>query len=287
MNDAVPAFHVSARYLRNLWVQATFGGIGILVGWILFLVVSLPIRPAMLWEELLRLPWRLFTDSRLWLMPSPDEIRELIRFGVGPGLALCAVLGGLADFSSWVAVRYEIHPDKLRMIWRRLTREIAWDLIKTVDERPHAEITRRSLKISQDGAGPILVRGLEQLPEFIEILQSRLPRLSRWSVSAVRVDLTSGLTNLVLGFLLMLPFSITWIAYYVAHAELIALFWSVILLVAALWIWFWRPLSRSHMCVREVEISMAVMILVLSGAMTFLNWIESPATLPTLRSLGI
>ena len=108
MNEAVPTYRISRRYLWNLWQQAIFGGLGILASWGLFLVISLWLRPGLPLEQLCRLSIRALTDPNLWLMPTPDELPELIRFGIGPGLAFCALLGGLADRSSWVAVCYEI-----------------------------------------------------------------------------------------------------------------------------------------------------------------------------------
>src|SRR5262249_29024397 len=154
MNDAVPVFRVSSQYLKNLWLQAASAGSGILASWVLFLIVSALLLPSLPLDQLLQLPWKLASDPNLISMPTLDPVRELIRFGVGPGLAVCALLGGLGDYSSWVAVRYEIHPNKLRMYWHRLTRELAWDLITNVDERPHVESTRCSLVITQVGTDP-------------------------------------------------------------------------------------------------------------------------------------
>lgn len=284
MNEAVPTYRVSRLYIWNLWQQALVGGLGILASWALFLIVSFLLRPGLPFEQLWQLPARVLTDPNLWMMPTPDEIRELIRFGVGPGFAFCALLGGLTDTTSWVAVCYEIHPDKLRMRWRRFTRDISWDLIQSVDERPHADTTRRSLRITQYGTGPILVRGLDALPDFIDVLRSRLPHQAKWRVAPCRIDLTSCATNFTIGFLLLLPLSLTWIAYYVFDSKSIELFWSLALLVIAVWIWFQRPLSRPHMCVREVEVLMALVIVLLSGVLTFIGWMESSNDLPLVFS---
>jgi hypothetical protein len=132
----------------------------------------------------------------------------------------------------------------------------------------------------------VLVRGLDQMTEFVNLVRSRLPRHARWSVSPARIDLTSGPTNFGLGFLLFVPFSASWIAYYFFHSNAIGLFWSLVLLVAACWIFYQRPLSRPHMCVREVEVLMAVMIALLSGVMTLIGWLESPPQLAFSRLFG-
>lgn len=286
MNIEDRTYSISRQYLKNLWQQAIFGGLGILASWAMFVIVSLPFQSALPLGELMRLPGRLLTDSRLWMMPTSDEIRELIRFGTGPAMTFCALLSGFADFSSWVAVRYEILPDKLRMRWRRLTREVTWELIHDVDERPHPDVVLRSLRIAESGAAVILVRGLDQMPEFVEALRSRLPRQAKWTVSATHIDLTNRLTNFVLGFLLFLPFSASWFAYYVVHSSSIGLFWSLVLLIGAFWVWYARPLSRPHMCVREVEVVMAVAILLLSGVMTFIGWLDSPPQMAFSRLFG-
>lgn len=286
MNIEDRTYSISRQYLRNLWHQAIFGGLGILASWVLFVIVSLPFQGALPLAELVKLPGRLFTDSRLWMMPTSDEIRELIRFGTGPAMAFCALLSGFADFSSWVAVRYEILPDKLRMRWRRFTREVTWELIHDVDERPHRDVVLRSLRIAESGAAVILVRGLDQMPEFVEALRVRLPRQAKWTMSVTHIDLTNRLTNFVLGFLLFLPFAASWFAYYVVHSNSIGLFWSLVLLVGAFWVWYARPLSRPHMCVREVEVFMAVAILLLSGVMTFIGWLDSPPQMAFSRLFG-
>ena len=170
------------------------------------------------------------------------------------------------------------------MRWRWFTREVSWDLIQTVDERPHWNATRRSLKVIQTGTGPILVRGLDAMSEFINVLQSRLPRQAKWHISVVRVDLTNRAENFVIGFLLLLPFSLTWIAYYVFESKSIGLFWSLALLVVAVWIWFQRPMSRPQMCIREVEVVIALMLILLSGVLTFISWMESANNLPAVFS---
>jgi hypothetical protein len=286
MNDITRSYSISGRYLRNLWLQALCGGGGILSSWSLFLLVSLWLVPAIPLDQLWRLPIRIFNDPRLWIMPASEEIRELIRFGTGPAMAFCALISGLADFSSWVAIRYEISADRLRMRWRRFTREVSWDLIQTVDERPHADVVRSSLRITQSEKGVVLVRGLDKMIEFVQLVRSQLPRHARWSVSPARIDLTSGPTNFGLGFLLFIPFSASWIAYYFFHSNAIGLFWSLVLLVAAFWIFYRRPLSRPHMCVREVEVLMAVMIALLSGVMTLIGWLESPPQMAFSRLFG-
>lgn len=286
MSDIDRSYSISARYLRNLWLQALCGGSGILASWGLFLGISLYLVPAIPIDQLWQLPIRIFNDSRLWMMPASEEVRELIRFGTGPAIAFSALISGVTDFSSWVAIRYEILPDKLRMRWRRFTREVNWDLIQTVDERPHADVVRSSLRITQSEKGAVLVRGLDQMNEFMQLLRSRLPRHAKWSVSPARVDLTSGPTNFALGFLLFVPLSASWIAYYFFHSNAIGLFWSLVLLVAAFWIYYRRPLSRPHMCVREVEILMAAMIALLSGVMTLIGWLEAPPQMAFSRVFG-
>lgn len=282
----VGCYSISSRYLKNLWLQAFCGGFGILCSWFLFIVVSLWLVPSLPQRQLWQLPIRVLSDSQLWLMPANEELRELIRFGMGPALAVCALLSGIADYSSWVAVRYDILPDKLRMRWRRFTREVEWDLIQSIDERPHADVVRGSLRISQSGKDVVLVRGLDQLTDFIQLVRVRLPRHARWSTSPPRVDLTSGPTNFLLGFLLLIPLSASWVAYYYFRSNVIGLFWSLALLVAAFWVYHRRPLSRPHMCVREVEILMAMMIALLSGVLTLVGWLESPPQMAFTRIFG-
>ena len=286
MAEAVPVYRVSRRFLGNLWQQALFGGLGILSSWGLFLTLSFIWVPAIPFDQILSLPQRALLDTRIW---GPQETGDLIRYWAGPFLALCVIPGGLGDFSSWLSVQYEIQPDKLRMRWRRLTRDIAWDLIHTVDERPHTDSIRSSLKVEQTGAGPILIRGLENLSDVIAILRERLPRRALWKVTPIQVDLTGWTTNFLLGFALMIPIAGSWFAYYVAGLTSLALFWSVGVLLIALWIWVQRPLSRSHMCVREVEIFMIGMLILLSGVITFINWIQAQIELPPVisRFLGL
>lgn len=286
MNETSHSYSISPRFLKNLWLQALCGGGGILTSWGLFLLVSLWAVPGIPVDQLWQLPVRIFNDSRLWMMPASEEIRELIRFGTGPAMVFCALVSGLADFSSWVAIRYEVLPEILRMRWRRFTREVNWDLIHTVDERPNADVARSSLRITQSEQGVVLVRGLDQMTEFIELVRSRLPRHAKWSVSPARIDLTSGPTNFALGFLLFVPLSASWIAYYFFHSNVIGLFWSLVLLVGAFWVYYWRPLSRPHMCVREVEVLMAVMIALLSGVMTLIGWLDSPPQMAFSRLFG-
>ncbi|MBS0202741.1 MAG: hypothetical protein JSS49_07560 [Planctomycetes bacterium] len=272
MIETVPTYRVSSLYLWNLFRQALYGALGLTVGWVVFLGISLWLLPGLPWNELL--PFALSMISSLH-SASESESRELARYGLGPAIALCVIPAGLADISSWMAVQYEFHPDKLRMRWRRITRDISWDLIHSVEERPHADPVRRSLKIYQNDAQPILVRGLENLPEFIGQLKARLPRLARWEVSRVRVDLTSRATNFVVGLLLLIPLYATWIACYVFHSTVIELCWSVALLLSAFWIWVKHPLTRSHMCILEVEAFLAVLLLLASGLLSCSTALES------------
>lgn len=276
MNGAIPTFRVSSQYLWNLLEQAIAVAMGILSGWALFLLVSfwlLPLeRPDQLAELSSRLLSILFSSTSI----SVIDLRELLRFGLGPALALCVIPGVLGDMSSWWAVRYEIHPTVLRMRWRYLVRDVEWELIQIIEERPNRKTECRALKVAQHGRPPILIRGLGNLPEFIEVLRARAPRLAHWTIETVRIDLTCGITNFAIGFLMPLPLYATWIAYYVWQWPATELVWALFLLLAALWIWFRKPLTRAQMCVREVEVTMAVLILILSGVLTFTGWFETP-----------
>lgn len=273
MNESVPTYPVSSRYLWNLFRQALFGAIGLFVGWLAFLGISLWLLPGPSLNDLM--PWAMQLINGIQVFADSDT-RDLVRYGLGPFIILCVIPACLGEIWSWRTVKYELHPDKLKMRWRRITRDISWDLIHTVEERPHADPVRRSLKIYQNGAQPILVRGLANLPEFVEQLKSRLPGLTKWQVSHVRVDLTSRATNGVIAFLLLMPLYATWVAYYVFHSTMMELCWSVALLLAAFWIWVKRPMTRSHMCIREVEVFLAILILLASGLLSCNTAMESP-----------
>ena len=61
---------------------------------------------------------------------------------------------------------------------------------------------------------------------------------------------------------------------------------SCALLVAmAVAMWYWRPLSRRHMCAVEIELAIAVLMLLLSGLMTALSWLESETPPPWMPFL--
>lgn len=288
MNDAVPMFRVSPKYLWNLCQQAFSVALGILSGWMLFLLVSLWFFPIGNSDQLAGLPGRLFASLVSSSALSTIDFRELLRFGLGPALALCVVPGVLCDISSWAAVRYEIHPGFLRMRWQRLSRDVEWELIQTISERPNRETECRGLKVVQFGRPPILVRGLANLPDFIEMLRMRSPRQARWTTEAVRIDLTGSLTNFTIGFLLPLPLYATWIAYYVWQWHATELAWALVLLMGAVWIWFRKPMTRAQMCIREVEVTMAILVLILSGVLTVTGWFESPTafSIAVFRWLG-
>ncbi len=288
MNDAVPMFRVSSKYLWNLCQQAISVAFGILSGWALFLVFSLWFFPIETSEQLAGLPGRLFDNLVSSSSISTLDFPELLRFALGPALALCVVPGVLGDISSWAAVRYEIHPGFLRMRWRRLIRDVEWELIQIIDERPNRKTECRGLKVAQFGRAPILVRGLANLPEFIEALRTRVPRQTRWTTETVRIDLTSSLTNFTIGFLLPLPLYATWIAYYVWQWHATELVWALVLLLGAVWIWFRKPMTRAQMCIREVEVTMAILVLILSGVLTVTGWFESPTafSIAVFRWLG-
>lgn len=277
MSPPLVTYRVSRRFLWSLWRQAVFGSLGVIVSWTLFVWVS---------ESLLPTPGftSLTSDAmhpgelRFWLQPHQHREREVLRFFVGPALALAVWFGGLVDFVSWVAVKYEVHPDRLVMRWRFWSREIAWDVMRSVDERSQAAEELRSLLISAVGLPPILVRGLERMTEFVETARARLSPLTRWTIVPVAFDMTSGRTNFVIGALLPIPLHVTWLLGYVAHwsESTIMLLWSLVLAPVALGVWWGRPLSRCHSCAREVELLMAALLLLLSGLLTFVRWIDSP-----------
>lgn len=279
MNDDVRLFRVSPRYLWNLCQQGISVAVGILSAWVLFLVVSVWLLPIENTDQLAGLPGRLLNELLSSSTFSMVNLRELLRFGLGPALALCVVPGVLADISSWAAVQYEIHPQFFRMRWRRLFRDVEWELIQTIDERPNRKSECRGLSVIQFERPPILVRGVEDLSALIDVLRDRVPRQTRWIITDVRIDLTSNFTNFTIGLLLPLPLYATWIAYYVWRWSAMELLWAFLLLLIAIWIWFQRPLTRAQMCIREVEATMAILILILSGVLTVTGWLESPTAL--------
>ena len=284
MSEQVPTYRVSRQFLINLCQQALYGMAGVVVSWILFWVLAEQLLPAPAGSTLLewiRSPMR--TAAKL----SPYDEREMLRHLVGPALAIAVIIGGLADFFTWVFVRYEVHPTKLIIRWGPWSRGMEWDVIQTVYERPHATTYLSSLNISATGLPSILVRGLEQMPEFREVLRNRISSNTQWPPLPYRLDLSCRATNFFVGFLLPIPIHGTWLVGYVGGMSIstISVAWAWILVFSAFVIWLCKPMSRRHMCAAEIELAMAALFVVLSGLLTLLSWLESPTPPPWFRLL--
>lgn len=274
MSEPVSTYRVSRRFLVNLCRQAFCGAVGVVVSWVLFWVLSHQLLPAPVGSS--SVSW-LFPQQGTTPFPVPHYEREVIRYLVGPGLTMLVLVGGLIDFSTWAFVRYEVRPDKLVIRWAWWSRRIDWDVVQTVQERPHATTDLRSMTVSATGVPPILIRGLKQMPEFCEAVRARVSRDTEWPTMSYRIDLTSRSTNFAIGFLLPIPIHATWLAGYVGEMSIatIGLVWAWLLVVMAVSMWYWRPLSRRHMCAVEIEQAIAALMLLLSGLMTALSWLES------------
>lgn len=270
----VPTYRVSNRFLVNLCQQAFYGTVGVVVSWALFWVLSQQLLPAHVGTN--SISWLLWSDE-LGGRLMPYHERELIRCLAGPGMAGAVLFGGLMDFLTWVFVRYEVRPDKLVMRWMWWSRRIDWDVVQTVQERPHAVTDLRSMVVSATGVPPILVRGLQQMPVFREALRTRVSPDTEWTPTPYRIDLTNRSTNFLIGFLLPIPIHATWLAGYVGGLSIatISVIWAWLLVAMAVVMWYWRPLSRRHMCAVEIELAIAALMLLLSGLFTVLNWLES------------
>jgi hypothetical protein len=278
-SDTPLVYRVSWTFLRNLWQQAIFGAIGVISCWIVFFIISGVFVPIG-WQP---------GDHWYWI-PSHaggDFERELFRFLVGPTLAILVLFGGALDFQTWVVVRYEVCRDKLVMHWRSWSRSIPWDVMKTVEERPHAVCDLHSLSIIAAETRPILVRGLEQMPEFIEIVRRRTSKLTQWTVANTRIDLTRRLTNFIIGFLVPLPIFGTWLLYFVAgwHETTLIRLWSFGMFASAIHVWYTKPLSSRHSSSRELELLLAILTMIASSLLTLISWVETPAFIELMNRL--
>lgn len=284
MSEPITIYRVSKRFLVNLCQQAFYGMVGVIVSWSLFWMLSQQLLPA-----------QAGSNPVLWLLSPretaaqliPHQERELLRCLVGPGLAVLVLFGGLVDFLTWVFVRYEIREDRLSLCWGGWSRNIAWDVVQTVRERSPATTDLRSMIVSASEVPPILVRGVERMPEFAETVRARISRDAEWSPAPYRIDLTSRSTNFVLGFLLPIPIHATWLAGYVVelNGSAISLIWAWLAMAMAVAAWYWRPLSRRHMCAVEIELTLAVLMLVMSGTLTLVSSMPSPNMPPWAQFL--
>ena len=274
MSEPVPTHRVSKRFLVNLCQQAFYGAVGVVVSWGLFWVLSHQLLPVPVGGD--PISW-LHWQDRTTPERMPHYDREVIRCLVGPGMTVAVLIGGLLDFLTWVFVRYEVRVDKLAMRWGWWSRSIAWDVVQKVQQRPHATTELRSMVVSATGVPPILVRGLERMPEFSETVRARISPDAEWTPAPYRIDLTSRSTNLVIGFLLPIPIHATWLAGYVGGLSIgrISMIWAWLSVAMAVGAWYWRPLSRRHMCAVELELAIAALLLVVSGLLSLLSWLES------------